>query len=204
MSFLARVKKDALIGAAVALWIPAVGLGMARLWQYSITAGPPGEPPLDWPRSAPIARLAGRASLVMFAHPQCACSRASLGELALIMAHSRGQLNATVFFYRPSAEPREWTRTDLWRTAIAIPGVQVFEDRDAEAARSFGVFTSGQTLLYDFAGRLLFKGGITAFRGHSGDNAGRSAITALLRREPFEARSVPVSTPVFGCSLRGE
>lgn len=204
MPLVGRTKKNFIVIVAFVLWIPAVAFGITTLWKYSTAAGHPAEPPIDWPEKAPLARLVGRASLVMFAHPQCGCSRASLGELALIMAHARAPVNAAVFFYSPSAEPGEWCKTDLWQSAAAIPGVQVFKDRDGEVARSFGVFTSGQTLLYDSAGRLLFKGGITAFRGHSGDNAGRSAIAVLLQREPSEVRNVPVSTPVFGCSLRGE
>jgi hypothetical protein len=204
MSFVARVKKHSAIGAAVALWIPAVGFGISTLWKYSITAGHPAEPPIDWPRTTRVERGVGRATLVMFAHPQCGCSRASLGELAIIMAHGRGQVNASLFFYRPPAEPPEWARTDLWKTAKAIPGVRVFEDPGGSVAQSFGVFTSGQTLLYDSVGRLRFKGGITAFRGHSGDNVGRSAITALLHGDALPATAFPVTTPAFGCSLRGE
>jgi hypothetical protein len=204
MSFVAGVKKYTVIGAAVALWISAVGFGISTLWKYSITAGHPAEPPVDWPRTASVERTVGQATLVMFAHPHCECSRASLGELAIIMAHGRGQVNASVFFYRPPTEPPEWTRSHLWETATVIPGVHVFEDPDGSVAESFGVFTSGQTLLYDSAGRLRFKGGITAFRGHSGDNVGRSAITALLHGDALPATAFPVTTPVFGCSLRGE
>jgi hypothetical protein len=204
MSFVAGIKKHALIGAAVALWIPAVGFGISTLWKYSVTPGHPAEPPTYWPRTAHIERTAGQATLVMFAHPQCGCSRASLGELAIIMAHGGGQVKASVFFYRPPAEPSEWAKTDLWQTAAAIPGVRVLEDSNGSVAQSFGVFTSGQTLLYDSTGRLRFKGGITAFRGHSGDNVGRSVITALLQGNAPPATSFPVTTPVFGCSLRGE
>jgi hypothetical protein len=109
-----------------------------------------------------------------------------------------------VFFYLPAHETSSWATTDLWQTASAIPGVRVFEDRGAVVAFSFGTFTSGQTLLYDPNGRLLFKGGITAYRGHSGDNAGRSVITALLRGETPSQINLPVITPVFGCSLREE
>lgn len=121
-----------------------------------------------------------------------------------MMAHAQSLVDVSVFFYFPPEEPKEWTRTDLWELAAAIPGVHVFEDRDGAIAKSFGVFTSGQTLLYNSGGRLLFKGGITAFRGHSGDNFGRSAITGLLQGDAQLARNLPVTTPVFGCSLRGE
>lgn len=140
----------------------------------------------------------------MFVHPRCQCSSATLGELAIIMAHAQGRLDADVFFYLPAQEASTWARTDLWRSAGVIPGVRVFEDREASVARSFGAFTSGQTLLYDSRGRLQFKGGITAFRGHSGDNAGRSAIDALVRGDTSLQLNLPVATPVLGCSLRGE
>ncbi len=204
MSFSAGLKKQAVIAAAVALWIPAVAFGINILWSYSTTPGRTGGPPLDWPTNAPIAREKGRATLVMFAHPQCECSRATLGELAILMAQTHRQLDVDVFFYLPAHEASAWAQTDLWHGASAMPGVRVHEDREGAVAQSFGAFTSGQTLLYDSSGRLLFKGGITAFRGHSGDNAGRSAITALLQSEPSPGTILPVITPVFGCSLRGE
>jgi hypothetical protein len=204
MPFFVGLKKRVVVSTAVGLWVSAVAFGITVLWQYSTTPGHPGAPPVDWPARAPIERGKGRATLVMFAHPQCQCSRATIGELAIIMAHARGQLDADVFFYLPAGEASTWARTDLWQSAITIPGVRAFEDRGAAVAQSFGAFTSGQTLLYDSGGRLLFKGGITAFRGHSGDNGGRSAVTALLQGETLRPNTLPVGTPVFGCSLRGE
>ena len=205
MALLPRLlKKHAVIAAAVALWVPAVAFGINVLWKYSTTPGLPASPPPNWPGRGPVQRKEGRPTLLMFAHPQCQCTSASLGELAIIMAHSGAKLDAQVFFYVPEHEGGAWATTDLWRTASAIPGVRVFEDRGAVAAKSFGTFTSGQTLFYDSTGRLLFKGGITAFRGHSGDNAGRSVITALLRGDTPAPINLPVTTPVFGCSLREE
>jgi hypothetical protein len=204
MSLVAGIRKNAIIAVAVAVWIPAVGYGVNTLWRYSTTAGHPAEPPSEWPRFAPIERAAGRSTLLIFAHPKCPCTQATLGELGIIVAHGRERVNAFVFFYRPSAEPGEWAKTDLWQAATAIPGVRAFEDRDGAVARSFGVFTSGETLLYDPAGRLQFQGGITAFRGHSGDNAGRSAITALLQGDEVPSKNAHMTAPVFGCSLRGE
>jgi hypothetical protein len=203
MFFSSGLKKQAVTIIAVALWIPTVAFGISVLWKYSVTPGRPGTPPADWPANAPIQRTGGRSALVMFVHPRCECSSATLGELAIIMAHTPAQLDADVFFYSPASEAGSWVRTGLWNTANAIPGVRVHVDRDAAIAQSFGAFTSGQTLLYDPRGRLQFRGGITAFRGHSGDNAGRSAISALLLgKTPSSAAAV--MTPVLGCSLRGE
>jgi hypothetical protein len=115
------------------------------------------------------------------------------------MAVSQGRVSATVFFYAPSTEAPDWDRTDLWGNALAIPGVRSVDDRDGSAARLFGAFTSGETLLFGTDGRLAFHGGITPARGHAGDSSGRDAILDLLAGRP----AVRTSAPVFGCSIRG-
>src|SRR6266852_2319151 len=98
MAFLAGLKKQAVIVVAVALWVPAVAFGINALWTYATTPGRAAETTRDWPGGAPIKRAEGQATLVMFVHPQCPCTAASLGELAIIMAHAQGQLEANVFF----------------------------------------------------------------------------------------------------------
>ena len=200
MPLLIGLKKHAITVLAVALWVPLVGYGMSVLLRYSNTPGQLARPPVSWPASAPVQPVSGRATLIIFAHPNCPCSRSSIGELAIIMARAREKLDAHVFFYLPANEAITWVRTDLWDSAGAIPGVHVIEDRGGAFARRFGAHTSGQTLLYDPAGRLVFNGGITASRGHSGDNNGRHAIIELVQGQTL----VENVTPVFGCSLKGE
>jgi len=133
----------------------------------------------------------------MLAHPHCPCTRASVGELASIMAHSQGRLTAYVLFLKPDGFADDWERTDLWQSASRIPGVKVMLDNNGVEGRLFHAETSGQTVLYDSQGRLLFSGGITASRGHSGDNAGLSAIVSLVNAEVPDR----TETFVFGCPL---
>jgi hypothetical protein len=198
------VRKHAIVGIALAVWLPGVVYGFGVLWRYSTTPGQPASPPAKWPQQVKIQRKPTQATLLMFTHPQCGCSRASLGELAILMAHAHEHVNVNVLFYAPQDEPIAWAKSDLWETAEKIPGVTVIEDRGSTVARSFGVFTSGQTLVYDSNGRLIFNGGITASRGHSGDNYGRDAIIALLQDHLAPGKTLPVTSPVFGCSLRSE
>lgn len=113
------------------------------------------------------------------------------------MTHAQGRLTAYVLFLKPAGFSDDWERTDLWQSAASIPGVKVLIDEDGAEARLFNSSTSGQTILYDSAGRLLFSGGITGSRGHSGDNAGRSAITSLLNA----GAATRTETFVFGCPL---
>jgi hypothetical protein len=134
----------------------------------------------------------------MAVHPQCPCTRASIGELERLMAHSNRLVDAYLLFYRPDGVPPDWEQTGLWTRAAAIPGVQVVRDDRGEEAERFGALASGQAMLYSANGDLLFRGGITSSRGHAGDNPGRAAIVALVQHEPT-TRTV---TPVFGCTLR--
>jgi|SRR5665213_198185 len=181
-------------------WLMAVGTGFALILKYQNVGGSVGVPPEHWPVGTQITLDSQRDTLVMFAHPQCPCTRASMEELNRLLARCRGQAAAHVFFFKPEIFSNDWTRTDLWRSASSIPGVTVHEDSDGKQARLFGAETSGYVLLYDTHGQLLFKGGITGSRGHAGDNAGENAIVSLLAGEKASLKQ----TPVYGCSLLGK
>jgi hypothetical protein len=177
-------------------WIAAVAFGMRVLFHYENTPGRVGAVFQAWP-AAQIERATDRPTLVMLAHPHCPCTAASVGELAQVMARLQGKVAAYVLFVKPKEAGPDWDNTSLRRSAEAIPGVKVVYDPDGVEASRFGAETSGHTLLFGADGRLLFSGGITASRGHAGDNAGESAIVAILNNQT-PART---QTLVFGCSL---
>ena len=193
---LVKARRLILIFSTV-FWAVTVGASLGMLWEYSASPGAEGDPPQVWPADSKLPAPSGSPVLVMIAHPQCPCSRASIGELARLMAEAPVEISATVLFVKPAGADQAWSETDLWRKAAAIPGVRVLSDDDALEARRFGAATSGQTVVYDGEGRLQFSGGITASRGHAGDNAGLSAILSLLARPVAHL----ANTPVFGCSL---
>src|SRR6266550_9074253 len=178
-------------------WLSVVGVGLWSLWGYENTPGISAESLGQWPAASQIQLAPDQPTLVMLAHPHCPCTRASIGELASIMAHSQGRLSAYVLFIKPEGFSAEWEETDLWQTSSNIPGVTVIRDGDGREAHLFHAETSGQTVLYDPHGRLLFSGGITGSRGHFGDNAGQTSIVSLVNAE------VPnrTETAVFGCPL---
>ena len=197
-SALPRTKRTRVILFLSAIsWLVLVCGGLWFLWGYENTPGLAAESPRQWPTDSRIQPAQDQATLVMLAHPHCPCTRASIGELASIMAHSQGRLSAHVLFIRPEGSADDWEETDLWQSASKIPGVEVIPDGDGREARLFHALTSGQTVLYDPHGRLLFSGGITASRGHFGDNAGQASIVSLVNA------AVPsqTETSVFGCPL---
>ncbi len=193
------IKTIALLGAGF-FWIAAAGTGLTRLYDYETTAGVRGYVARQWPAGTAIPRDSRPYQLIMFAHPQCPCTRASVGELELILAKEKDRVGASVVFIKPESMEESWVRSGLFKTAGSIPGVSVRIDEGGSQAKLFGATVSGQTFLYDVRGELIFEGGITGARGHSGDNAGRSAIEAMINdRSPLLTK-----TPFFGCMLHDE
>jgi len=113
------------------------------------------------------------------------------------MAQIRDKARVYVVCYEPKNADSAWTDSPLRKQAAAIPGVRVVPDIEGIEAARFGAETSGHTFLFDERGRLIFNGGITGSRGHSGDNLGESTIVALINHHA----SWYGSTSVFGCSL---
>jgi len=195
------LKKNRLILTATsALWLLLVGAGIGFIWNYESTPGLAAAAPGLWPAGSRIERAPDVATLVMLAHPHCPCTRASIGELARLMTQAQGRVKAYVLFVKPPNFSDEWVQTDLLASAAAIPGVVVVRDDEGVEAGRFHAATSGQTMLYNTAGTLLFSGGITSERGHAGDNAGRDAVVSLLTTDEVAQKE----TPVFGCPLFAE
>jgi hypothetical protein len=182
--------------AIAAAWFLAVVAGFLALWMYKLQPGPEGaNVPRRWPIQSSIHASADRATLVLFAHPRCACTRATIAELARLMARFQDRLDAHVLFTGSPADELE--RTELWASAARIPGVAVAADPSGAEARRFGAGTSGAAVLYDSKGTLAFHGGITPARGHEGDSFGLQRIAAVLTGgKPDRA-----DAPVFGCAL---
>jgi hypothetical protein len=186
-----------LLICAVITWAGIVGYGMERLWRFKMTPGVAARTAVQWPGSSLITPRPGEATLVMFVHPQCSCTSASLTELRNVLEHAHTPVSAWVLLLQPRGEPNEWQLTRTARQARAIANVTVIEDPDGVEAARFGTQTSGQVMLFNPQGKLLFEGGITGSRGHVGDNEGEESVVSWLNTGAAERRE----HPVFGCGF---
>jgi hypothetical protein len=179
------------------VWLALVLAGSGLLWRYKTTPGAPGAPPHTWPNESRVQLAPDVPTLLLFAHPMCPCTRASLDELEVLVSRAGGGVRPYVLLVKPEDPGEDYDATRYWARAASIPGVTPRVDERGEEAARFAAATSGHVLLYAADGRLLYSGGITAARGHDGDNDGLRAILAIVgRRAP--ARD---TQPVFGCSL---
>jgi hypothetical protein len=189
--------KSVFLPALVVVWISALVVGFWRLSTYENKPGRAASAPQQWPVSAKLGLNSNTLTLVMLVHPKCPCTRASIAELARLLARGHGKIRAYVLILSPREFSMDWAKTDLWSSASAIPDTTVLIDPDGQVAQVFGATTSGQTLVYEPGGRLVFSGGLTASRGHSGDNLGEDAIVDIVNGRKTDVRN----TRVFGCPL---
>lgn len=188
-----RETRAAAVGIAV--WALVVGGGFYELLRYKATPGAAAAAPARWPVGSAIARATDRATLVMFVHPRCTCSRASLHELSRLAARFPERLATRIVVAR-APSTGGLLESDTTVSARSVLGATIIED-DGTEARRFGVATSGDTVLYDADGALRFHGGITASRGHEGPSFGQARIAALLT----DGKSDRADSPAFGCPL---
>lgn len=184
----------------VSIWVLSVTAGIYLLSRYSNTAGPVGPVQNKWPSVSRIAARAGEASFLVFVHPKCACTRATLGELERLMPYldRRAQTYIVVADTGLSLKEANGYKDQLQRR---FPAAGVLSDDGNREANIFGSRTSGQTFLYDEQGQIVFNGGITPERGHMGDSEGRSRI---LNWAEGNVSAKGRSVPVFGCLLQEE
>jgi hypothetical protein len=191
------MRKKSSISLSV-VWLIAVGWAMIKITDYKMTPGQKAVPSLLWPRESKVQRNTHQATLVLFIHPHCPCTRATVSELARLMTTLQGKLSTCVLFIQPDPFSEEWVKTDLWTEVRRIPGVQTFVDHNGQEAEHFGSYTSGQVFVYAPDGRLMFNGGITPSRGHEGDNLGVRRIISLVRT----GHADQAQSAVFGCALQ--
>ena len=179
-------------------WLMASAVGMLLLADYDSKPGHPARPPRQWPSGVSLARNASKPTVLMFLHPRCPCSRASLSELARLAHGERDRLDVSVVFAQPSNVTAEWSQTELWKNAVANGDLHVAIDTDGSLTEQFGAKTSGQVLVYDCKGALRFEGGITPGRGHPGDSFGGSMVREIAAGQTAD---LPAHCATFGCAL---
>ncbi|MDZ4837304.1 MAG: RedB protein [Candidatus Melainabacteria bacterium] len=191
------LSKLLMMTAFSAFWLGAIIFGYLHLVSYESKPGEKSAHPQEFPMESALAISKSTDTLFMFIHPRCPCTGASLTELALLSTRCAGKLDITTVFLRPPGTEAGWEQTGHWKRAKAIPGVKVVSDDSGKEAQLFGARTSGEVLLYNPAGKLIFNGGITGARGHEGDNQGLDSVLGIVKAKDMRCQI----TNVFGCAL---
>ncbi|MFN8827275.1 MAG: hypothetical protein ACK501_20085 [Planctomycetota bacterium] len=187
--------------AVLAAWATLVAAGQAVLLEHSTAAGDPGHPPAVLPRELAEALRWDpmQPLLLLAAHPQCPCLPATLAELQRTL-DGAAPPTLRVLVHTPSSPPPAWDSGADAELRRRLPAGVAIDDRDGALATKLGLRTSGHVLLFAADGRLRFTGGVTAGRGHEGDNRAGRTLAAMLG----DAGKPQASTAVFGCPLQAD
>ena len=189
--------KHLVLVVALSLWAITVSYGVASLWAYDTKPGVAASAPRVYSKEKGPVAMGDRMLMLVFLHPHCPCSNATLEQLEILLRSRKIELECRVYVVVPPEAVAGWEKGPLLERVHSIPGVLVKYDFGGIETQRFAASTSGQVLLYERNRSLVFSGGITASRGHPGESLGARAILALL-----ENRSTPITVaPVYGCPL---
>lgn len=182
-----RSRSRSLVLAAACLSTAIGCAGLLILTAHAAIPGNSGTGQPWWPSGTPLGEMHGKPKLVIAIHPECPCTRASLRQLASVLATGRDRCDAIAL-----------VRSDAANDLSPIPGLRIVPDPGGRLAAKLGQFTSGDVVFYGTDGKRLFHGGITDSRGHEGRCSGSQALSQLLIGEACTT----TTAPVFGCVIQ--
>lgn len=189
------------LGMALVVWIVAAVAGWYGISSYSFKDDPQATAAivLEWPADSTVTRRSGRPILVLFLHPKCPCSRATVGELERlpVLVPSEALPDVCVVAAAPRSTGDLWWSPPFLNRVARLPNAHLVRDLDGVETALFGARISGTVLLFDPQGNRLYAGGVTMSRGHAGHNAGLQAVTDLLVDHSADVPAIPP----LGCDM---
>lgn len=183
------------IAMLIVIWIVAIVAAYVVVARYEQTSGAIGST-RAWPSGAALRPSATRLTLLVFIHPRCPCTRASLAELTNVLRDCGDRVQTCVIACDLARDDPDWRVGATLTAAGRLPSCTVAHDPTGTLARAFGAETSGLVALYAPNGSVLYWGGVTPSRGMIGVNPGARAL-----RRAIAGDTVAISMPVFGCPL---
>lgn len=185
--------------ALFTLWFVGSLAGLHALMDYSAQAGGVAAVHESWPQGSSLPR-SSKKHLVLFVHPGCSCTKATLSEFSRLMSRPLAKdLTAEVVFMKTPKLEALFSENPLVKKASRVPRTTISFDPGGEEAKLFGAETSGMSYLYGEGGNLLFAGGLTMARGHEGRSTGIDAVEDHLSNKI--GRRIAA---VFGCDIFDE
>lgn len=181
----------------MALWGTTVLGCVIAMTAYSNLPGLQQNTSSTWPVDSAIKLDSDVPTILLFLHPKCPCSLATVRELQRGLGNDSQAISIRIGLFCPVGRDDSWTDTQLKANAEQAFQGSTFVDREGAEATRFGAITSGQVFAFSPAGECLFRGGATSARGHEGHNLGVQALQQIVAGKPTSC----TTTPVFGCPI---
>jgi len=195
------LKSSWLINGMTAVWLVLSVSGICAFWNYTFVSAELSHTQNMLPSETDLSPDFEHSLLLVFVHPKCACTIATLEELKTLWSRLSQRrvapMPALTFVVRTPEELSGWDETPIVRMCREFAGGHVYFDANGVETRRFGITTSGTLALYGSHENLLYIGGITQSRGHRGPSAGSEQLFRALET----GRACTSNVPVFGCLM---
>lgn len=185
------------------VWFVSVAFGFSTMMIHDTKPSQEAAAPLTMYKEE--AQLADdrNFTMVVFLHPRCPCSVATLDCLDRLLARPENakKMRAVVYLVCPPGTDRDWA-APLYEKCKTLPSARIAFDDCGRTANKYGARSSGQVLLYSPQGELVFSGGLTNARGQFGESGAELAIQEIISRKSTTTVGQSFFRhPVFGCAL---
>lgn len=192
-------RRFALLALALGIWGASLATAWSRLYSHAYQATETGRGVPRWPQGTLLGETASRFRIVVFVHPFCPCTAATVRELDESLTRIPDDVTIDAIAVTAGFSPEELLRSRTLEALRRMPRVRLHSDPEGHERALFGAVVSGETFGFDPHGRRVFHGGVTPGRGHQGDADGQRELEDLAAGR----RQAPAEAPVFGCRLPG-
>ena len=121
----------------IANWAIGLVSGFSLIVSHNFATGNVSSAPIEWPDGINLESDANHPTLLVFIHPQCPCSSATIGELERLLADVNQQVKCTILMVCPSDHVDQWMKSKNTERSKSIEGVQIVVDVDGTTAAKF-------------------------------------------------------------------
>jgi hypothetical protein len=178
-----------------AIWTVIFFVSWSLFYSFSTTAGK-HTVMMRWPASEALPLLHDKPNILIFLHPKCSCSVASIAEFRRLVDSLSGRVHVRAILMKYQ-QVRSKEIPEGFASLFEIPEIKISRDDDGIISKSLGALTSGIVYLIDEEGLVVYQGGLTASRGHGGITAGSEFIRAWVTKRDDKT----FMQKVFGCHL---
>lgn len=196
MKMSARFSTPLLFGVAFT-WIGISLFGWCTLFRHTFRPSITAEIAARSLCAQGLAQPSEAFQIVIFAHPFCPCTQATLDKLDESLTRFPAKTSIRVIFVIEGLERSSVEESSSIAFARRLPKVEVQFDDTGEAVLHWGARVSGEVFAFNRSGHCVFHGGLTSGRGHKGDSLGQKE----LERRAAGGCDEQYAGPVFGCAL---
>lgn len=191
-------RKKIIISVIISIWVGSIIWSTKAMLIFQFTPGKMGKVFNDFPQKSKLVLDQTLPTLILFLHPKCTCSKASVEEIKIIKSSIKKEFKLIAVVQTASLKLTDELEK-LKEELSTLPHSTIVNDSYSFETNLFSVKTSGQIYIYSSFGELIYTGGSTSSRGTSSPSELRRTIASILEtnKKPHQL----ITKSIYGCEM---